>query len=85
MPPEEPVSRLQHVLTAYVKGHGVAQTVLARRSGLTEKHVSQMLSGRAAGTMGSWDALIEAAEAGPEPSGDGRRTRWRSEAADEDV
>jgi transcriptional regulator with XRE-family HTH domain len=64
MPPQASSTRLQQVLIAYVKGHGVPQVALAHRSGLTEKHVSQMLSGKAAGTMESWDRLIRAAEQG---------------------
>lgn len=40
---------------------GLTQTQLARAAGLTEKHVSQMMTGRAVGSLAAWQSLMDAA------------------------
>ena len=39
---------------------GMTQAELARLAGFSQKHVSQMLTGKATGTVEAWDRLAEA-------------------------
>jgi predicted transcriptional regulator len=52
---------LQGILVAAVKASGRSQNMLARDAGLTEKHVSQMMTGRVEGTLSAWQAVLDAA------------------------
>lgn len=54
------MTEIQAFLVWLVRSKGVRQSVLARRSGLTQKHVSQMLTGKAEGSLSAWQALIDA-------------------------
>ncbi|MCW2757000.1 MAG: hypothetical protein JWO46_746 [Nocardioidaceae bacterium] len=54
-------TELQADLATRVRSAGVPQTVLAERTGFSEKHVSQMLTGAAAGTLKAWQRLLVAA------------------------
>ncbi len=38
----------------------MSQKALARRVSMTDKHVSQMLSGRVQGTLEAWQKLLDA-------------------------
>lgn len=40
---------------------GQSQAALARKVGLSQKHVSQMMTGRVVGSLRSWQALADAA------------------------
>lgn len=57
---------LHDELVERVQSHGVPQAVLARRAGLSEKHVSQMMTGVTEGRVEVWDRLLFAAEWGYE-------------------
>lgn len=45
-----------------LRTQGLTQVVLATRTGLSQKHVSQMLTGRRPGSFRSWVAMAEAAQ-----------------------
>ena len=53
---------LQTFLQDLVRASGVPQCDLARRAGLTEKHVSEMMNGWSQGKLSAWQALLDAAE-----------------------
>jgi transcriptional regulator with XRE-family HTH domain len=55
------MSRLQEFLRDLVRASGVPQNELAQRTGLTEKHISEMLNGWSQGTLSAWQALLDAA------------------------
>lgn len=52
---------LQMFLRDLVLETGVPQNELARRTGLTEKHVSEMMNGWSQGKLTAWQALLDAA------------------------
>ena len=54
-------THLQQLLAGLVRDSGVPQAELARRVGFSEKHVSQMLTGRVEGTLTAWQVLLDAA------------------------
>jgi hypothetical protein len=56
-----PMLEVQRFLVSLVLGGGRAQVLLARDAGLSEKHVSQMLTGKAMGTLDAWQGLLNAA------------------------
>lgn len=49
---------LQEELIARVTASGRTQAELARTSGLSTKHVNQMLKGRVPGALDAWDSLL---------------------------
>jgi transcriptional regulator with XRE-family HTH domain len=53
---------LQEQLTKAVRQglieRGWSQAELARRAGISEKHLSQMLKGRTEGSLSMWDQLL---------------------------
>lgn len=56
---------LRESLAAAVRSTGRAQVLLARDTGLSEKHVSQMLTGRVTGSLEAWEDLLAAANVSP--------------------
>lgn len=52
---------LHATLSDLVDEAGHTQAFLARRAGYSEKHVSQMLTGKVDGTLTAWSRLIAAA------------------------
>ena len=57
------MSPLQVWLTGLVRRSEVSQRDLAMKSGMSEKHVSQMLNGRVEGSVSAWSKLLVAADA----------------------
>lgn len=55
------MSPLHVWLVGAVKGSGRLQVDLARETGMSEKHVSEMLTGAAEGSLTAWSALLVAA------------------------
>ena len=55
------MSTLQMFLRDLILETGVPQNELARRTGLTEKHVSEMMNGWSQGKLTAWQALLDAA------------------------
>lgn len=55
------MTELQMFLRDLVLETGVPQKELARRIGLTEKHVSEMMNGWSQGKLTAWQALLDAA------------------------
>ena len=55
------MTTLQKFLRDLVLDTGVAQNELARRTGLTEKHISEMMNGWSQGKLTAWQALLDAA------------------------
>jgi predicted transcriptional regulator len=55
------VSRLQEFLRDLVRASGVPQRELSRRTGFTEKHISEMMNGWSQGQLSAWQALLDAA------------------------
>lgn len=51
---------LVHWVRVGLQENGWSQADLAELVGLTEKHLSQLLTGKAGGTLGTWDALLTA-------------------------
>ena len=56
------MSTLQMFLRDLILETGVPQNELARRTGLTEKHVSEMMNGWSQGKLTAWQALLNAAD-----------------------
>lgn len=56
---------LQVFLRDLVRTGGVQQRELAQRTGLSEKHISQMMTGRTHGSLATWQLLLDAAEVTP--------------------
>lgn len=56
-----PGIHLQAFLQELIRASGVPQNELARRTGLTEKHVSEMMNGWSQGKLSAWQALLDAA------------------------
>lgn len=59
--PNPDMPALQRVLIDRVLRAERAQVLLARDSGLSAKHVNQLLLGRAEGSLSAWTALLLAA------------------------
>jgi predicted transcriptional regulator len=53
---------LQQELIAQVKASALLQVDLARRTGYSQKHISQVLNGRVEGTLTMWQSLIDATQ-----------------------
>lgn len=47
---------------ARMRARGMTQADLARRAGLTQKHLSQMLTGRVDGALAAWQRLLDATD-----------------------
>ncbi len=55
------MTELQTFLVRLVRSSGRTQASLARQAELTEKHLSQMMTGRVEGSLSAWQALLDAA------------------------
>ncbi len=55
------MNALQGFLSSTIRASRVPQSELAVATGMSEKHVSQMMTGRAMGTLTAWQALLDAA------------------------
>lgn len=53
---------LLDAISVAVLGTGLTQVELARATGMSTKHVSQMMTGRVDGSLKAWQALIDAAD-----------------------
>jgi transcriptional regulator with XRE-family HTH domain len=58
--PDAPAASVKTAIRAELAASGLSQKDLAQRLGLTEKHISQVLTGKA---VGSFDVLVRMAEA----------------------
>lgn len=54
---------LQSMLSTLVRRAHVPQARIAEQAGVSEKHLSQMLTGRVEGTLTMWQAVLDAAGA----------------------
>lgn len=61
---------LHAFLVDLVKSGGRAQASLARTTGLSQKHVSAMLTGKAEGSLSAWTALLRESRVIPPGKGD---------------
>lgn len=52
---------LQALLVEKIRESGVYQADLSRATLLSEKHISQMMTGRVAGSLPTWQLLLDAA------------------------
>jgi len=59
--PNPDMTPLQARLCDLVRAAGKEQVLLARDSGLSTKHVNQMILGRCEGSISAWQALLDAA------------------------
>lgn len=55
-------TQLQKELIAQVRESALLQVDLARRTGYSQKHISQVLNGRVEGTLTLWQALVDATQ-----------------------
>lgn len=53
--------RFLDLLSVAIVESGRPQVLIARDTGLSEKHVSQMLTGKADGSLRSWQAMLDSA------------------------
>lgn len=53
-------SRLIAGVTGAMAARGITQRALAPMAGMTEKHLSQILTGRIFGTLATWERLLAA-------------------------
>lgn len=61
-PTPEEMSPLQEWLINCIRQKKVRQVHLAELSGLSEKHISQMLTGRVGGSLDAWSILLAATD-----------------------
>lgn len=54
------MTQLQRELIAQVKSSALLQVDLSRRTGYSQKHLSQVLNGHVEGTLTLWQSLIDA-------------------------
>lgn len=52
---------LQAMLSTLVRHTQIPQVQIAGKAGLSEKHLSQMLTGNVEGTLTMWQAVLDAA------------------------
>lgn len=53
-------TQLQKELIAQIKASALLQVDIARRTGYSQKHISQALNGRVEGTLSMWQAMLDA-------------------------
>lgn len=51
---------IQQMLVSLIRSSGVTQASLAAATGISEKHMSYLMTGRAEGSLSLWSALLEA-------------------------
>jgi predicted XRE-type DNA-binding protein len=57
--------QLVELLLSELRLQGVSQAWLADQAGITQKHVSQIMTGRADGSFALWDRMFSALDVAP--------------------